>query len=61
VAKLIASCTRGGKLTPGQCECWFTKLRSAYTYPQLVQVIKAAQGGSIPPKAVALLRTCLRQ
>jgi predicted component of type VI protein secretion system len=61
VSKLIASCNRGGKLTPSQCSCWFHKLANAYTFPQLVQVIRKAQGGSIPPKAVSLLRTCLAQ
>jgi pilus assembly protein CpaF len=61
ISKLIASCSKGGKLTPSQCSCWFTKLKNAYTFPELVQVIKKAQGGSIPPKAVGLLRTCLNQ
>jgi hypothetical protein len=61
ISKLIASCTRGGKLTPSQCKCWFTKLKHAYTFPQLVQVIAKAKGGKIPPKAVGLLRNCLNQ
>jgi hypothetical protein len=61
ISTLIASCSRGGKLTPSQCSCWFNKLKNAYTYPQLLQVIKQAQGGTIPPKAIALLRTCLSQ
>jgi pSer/pThr/pTyr-binding forkhead associated (FHA) protein len=61
ISKLIASCSKGGKLTPSQCSCWFTKLKNAYTFPQLIAVIRKAQGGSIPPKAVGLLRTCLSQ
>jgi hypothetical protein len=61
ISKLIASCKSGGKLTPSQCQCWFTKLKNAYTFPELVQVIRKARSGSIPPKAVGLLRTCLRQ
>jgi hypothetical protein len=61
IGKLIASCSRGGKLTPSQCQCWFTKLKNAYTFPQLIAVIRKAQGGTIPPKAVSLLRTCLSQ
>jgi predicted component of type VI protein secretion system len=61
ISTLIASCSKSGKLTPSQCSCWFNKLRNAYTYPQLLQVIKQAQGGTIPPKAIALLRTCLSQ
>ena len=28
---------------------------------QLIAVIRKAQGGTIPPKAVGLLRTCLSQ
>ena len=59
VSKLVDSCAQGGKLTRSQCECWFGKLKSAYTFPELVKVIKQAQGGSIPPKAVGLLRSCL--
>jgi hypothetical protein len=61
ISKLIASCSKGGKLTPSQCSCWFTKLKNAYTFPELIVVIKKAQSGSIPPKAVSLLRTCLSQ
>ncbi|HEY0631905.1 MAG TPA: FHA domain-containing protein [Thermoleophilaceae bacterium] len=61
VSKLIQGCAKGGKLTPSQCQCWFTKLKNAYTFPQLVGVIKKARSGSIPPKAVSLLRTCLSQ
>src|SRR3954469_6486391 len=34
ISKLIASCEKGGKLTPSQCKCWFTKLKNAYTFPQ---------------------------
>jgi predicted component of type VI protein secretion system len=59
VGKLVDSCAQGGKLSRAQCQCWFGKLKDAYTFPELVKVIKQAQGGSIPPKAVALLRTCL--
>jgi hypothetical protein len=59
INKLVDSCAQGGKLTRGQCQCWFTKLKNAYTFPELVKVIKQAQGGSIPPKAVTLLRGCL--
>ena len=59
ISKLISSCKSGGKLTASQCECWFNKLHDAYTFPELVKVIKQAQGGSIPPKAVGLLRSCL--
>src|SRR3954447_11484749 len=59
ISKLVDSCAQGGKLTRSQCQCWFGKLKDAYTFPQLVQVIKKAQGGSIPPKAVTLLRVCL--
>jgi len=59
VSKLVDSCAQGGKLSRSQCQCWFGKLKDAYSFPDLVKVIKQAQGGSIPPKAVALLRTCL--
>jgi hypothetical protein len=59
ISKLVDSCAQGGKLTRSQCQCWFGKLKGAYTFPQLVQVIKKAQGGTIPPKAVSLLKTCL--
>ena len=59
ISKLADSCAKGGKLTRSQCGCWFNKLKNAYTFPQLVKVIKQAQGGTIPPKAVGLLRTCL--
>ena len=61
VQKLIDACSKGGKLTPSQCQCWFTKLKNAYTFPQLIAVIRKAKSGSIPPKAVSLLRTCLAQ
>ncbi|MEA2441039.1 MAG: hypothetical protein QOH76_2463 [Thermoleophilaceae bacterium] len=61
VQKLIDACSKGGKLTPSQCQCWFTKLKNAYTFPQLIGVIRKAKSGSIPPKAVSLLRTCLSQ
>jgi hypothetical protein len=60
VSKLIQGCTKGGKLTQSQCQCWFTKLKNAYTFPQLIAVIRKARNGSIPPKAVSLLRTCLK-
>jgi hypothetical protein len=59
ISKLTDSCAKGGKLTRSQCGCWFNKLKNAYTFPELVKVIKQAQGGTIPPKAVGLLRTCL--
>jgi hypothetical protein len=59
IDKLVDSCAKGGKLTRSQCQCWFGKLKNAYTFPELVKVIKQAQGGSIPPKAVGLLRTCV--
>ena len=61
VGKLIQGCDRSGKLTHSQCVCWFNKLKNAYTVPQLVGVLKRARNGSIPPKAVSLLRTCLSQ
>jgi pSer/pThr/pTyr-binding forkhead associated (FHA) protein len=61
VNKLIQGCSRSGKLTHSQCQCWFTKLKNAYTFPQLVTVLQKARSGSIPPKAVSLLRTCLSQ
>ena len=61
IQKLIDSCAKGGKLTPSQCECWFTKLKNAYTFPELIAVIRKARSGSIPPKAVSLLRGCLNQ
>jgi predicted component of type VI protein secretion system len=61
VSKLIQGCSKGGKLTPSQCQCWFTKLKNTYTFPQLITVIKQARSGSIPPKAISLLRTCLSQ
>jgi hypothetical protein len=61
VGKLIQGCDKSGKLTHSQCVCWFNKLKNAYTFPELVTVLKKARGGSIPPKAVALLRTCLNQ
>jgi predicted component of type VI protein secretion system len=61
VSKLIQGCDRSGKLTHSQCACWFNKLKNAYTFPQLVGVLQRAKSGSIPPKAVALLRTCLSQ
>ena len=61
VNKLIQGCARSGKLTQSQCQCWFTKLKNTYTFPQLVTVLQKARSGSIPPKAVSLLRTCLSQ
>ena len=61
VSKLIQGCDKSGKLTHSQCVCWFNKLKNAYTFPELVTVLKRARSGSIPPKAVALLRTCLTQ
>src|SRR3954452_1633481 len=61
LSKLIQGCDKSGKLTHGQCVCWFTKLKNAYTFPELVTVLQKAKSGSIPPKAVALLRTCLSQ
>jgi hypothetical protein len=59
VDKLVNSCAQGGKLTRSQCRCWFGLLENAYTFPQLERLIRQAQGGSIPPKPVALLRACL--
>src|SRR3954467_9139041 len=61
VGKLIQGCDKSGKLTHSQCVCWFNKLKNAYTFPELVTVLQKARSGSIPPKAVALLRTCLTQ
>jgi FHA domain-containing protein len=61
VQKLIDACSKGGKLTPSQCKCWFTELKNAYTFPELIAVIRKAKSGSIPPKAVSLLRGCLNQ
>jgi hypothetical protein len=59
VAKLVDSCASGGKLSRSQCQCWFGKLHDAYTFPQLIAVLRRAKGGTIPPKAVSLLRGCL--
>jgi hypothetical protein len=61
LSKLIQGCDKSGKLTHSQCVCWFTKLKNSYSFPELVAVLKRARTGSIPPKAVALLRTCLSQ
>src|SRR4051794_39063822 len=61
LSKLIQGCDKSGKLTHSQCVCWFTKLKNQYTFPELVTVLQKAKSGSIPPKAVALLRTCLNQ
>src|SRR3954471_19460836 len=61
LSKLIQGCDKSGKLTHSQCVCWFTKLKNAYTFPELVTVLQKAKSGSIPPKAVSLLRTCLNQ
>jgi predicted component of type VI protein secretion system len=61
LSKLIQGCDKSGKLTHSQCVCWFTKLKNQYTFTELVAVLKRARSGSIPPKAVALLRTCLSQ
>jgi hypothetical protein len=60
VNKLVDSCASGGKLSRSQCQCWFGKLKDAYTFPQLVGVLRKAKTGTIPPKAVSLLRTCLQ-
>lgn len=59
VAKLVDACASGGKLSRSQCQCWFTKLHDAYTFPELIDVLRQAKNGSIPPKAVSLLRGCL--
>jgi predicted component of type VI protein secretion system len=61
LSKLIQGCDKSGKLTHSQCVCWFTKLKNSYSFPELVTVLQKAKSGSIPPKAVALLRTCLNQ
>ena len=61
LSKLIQGCDRSGKLTHSQCVCWFTKLKNSYTFPELVTVLQKAKSGSIPPKAVRLLRGCLNQ
>jgi hypothetical protein len=59
VDQLVTSCASSGKLSRSQCQCWFTKLHDAYTFPELIAVLKQAKTGSIPPKAVDLLRGCL--
>jgi hypothetical protein len=59
IPKLVAGCASSGKLSQSQCACWFNKLHDAYTYPQLLVVLRDAKGGSIPPKAINLLRGCL--
>jgi hypothetical protein len=59
VSKLVTSCASSGKLSRSQCQCWFGKLKNAYTFPQLVTVLQKAKAGTIPPKAVSLLRGCL--
>jgi hypothetical protein len=59
VDQLVTSCASSGKLSRSQCQCWFTKLHDAYTFPELIAVLKQAKTGSIPPKAVTLLRGCL--
>jgi hypothetical protein len=59
VDQLVTSCASSGKLSHSQCQCWFTKLHDAYTFPELIAVLKQAKTGSIPPKAVTLLRGCL--
>jgi hypothetical protein len=59
VDQLVTSCASSGKLSHSQCQCWFTKLHDAYTFPELIAVLKQAKTGSIPPKAVDLLRGCL--
>jgi hypothetical protein len=59
ISRLVAGCASSGKLSQSQCACWFNKLHDAYTYPELLVVLRQAKGGSIPPKAVDLLRGCL--
>ncbi len=60
VSKLVDSCASGGKLSRTQCQCWFGKLKNAYTFPELIAVLRKAKSGTIPPKAVSLLRGCLQ-
>jgi FHA domain len=59
VSKLVSSCAQSGKLSRSQCQCWFGKLKNAYTFPQLVNVLRKANQGTIPPKAVNLLKGCI--
>jgi hypothetical protein len=56
----VDSCSSSGKLSHSQCQCWFNKLKSNYTFIELTKVLQQAKSGSIPPKAVNLLRQCIQ-
>jgi hypothetical protein len=58
IPRLVAGCASSGKLSQSQCACWFNKLHDAYTYPELLAVLRGAQSGTLPPKAIDLLRGC---
>jgi hypothetical protein len=55
----VDSCSSSGKLSRSQCQCWYRKLKNEFTFPQFVAVLRKAKSGSIPPKAVSLLRECI--
>ena len=58
VKSLIDQCASNGKLTRSQCRCVFTKLSNAYTFPELIDVLKQADKGNIPPKAQSIIQGC---
>jgi FHA domain-containing protein len=55
----VEGCARSGRISTSQCRCWFGKLKATYTYPEFLEVVKQARGGTIPPRATQLLRGCL--
>jgi hypothetical protein len=58
VKTLIDQCASNGKLSRSQCKCVFTKLSNAYTFPELIRVLKQADKGNIPPKAQSIIQGC---
>jgi hypothetical protein len=56
----VDSCSSSGKLSHSQCQCWFNKLKANYSFAELTNVLQQAKNGSIPPKAVNLLRQCIQ-
>jgi hypothetical protein len=58
IKNLVDQCAQNGKLTRSQCQCAFGRLKNAYTFPELIDVLKQASKGSIPPKARAIIQQC---
>ena len=56
INRLVSECSQ--KFPRSRCKCTYNGLKNAYTFPQLIAVLKKAGSGNIPPKARSIIQGC---